>query len=143
MKSFLPKDSGANRAWFVVDAADKPLGRLAVKVAAVLRGKNKVTFSPQVDNGDFVVVLNAGRVKLTGKKLDQKIYDFYSGYRGGRTEIKASVMRERHGDRMIKLAVKGMLPKNTLSRTLITRLKVYQGDKHPHAAQNPQAIEVA
>lgn len=143
MKSFLPKDSGADRAWFVIDAADKPLGRLAVKVATVLRGKNKVTFSPQVDNGDFVVVLNAGRVKLTGKKMDQKIYDFYSGWRGGRTEIKAGVMRERHGDRMIKLAVKGMLPKNTLSRTLITRLKVYQGDKHPHAAQSPQAIEMA
>ncbi|MBA4387557.1 MAG: 50S ribosomal protein L13 [Verrucomicrobia bacterium] len=143
MKTFLPKDSGADRAWYIVDAADRPLGRLAARVASVLRGKNKVTFSPQVDNGDFVVVINAGKVKLTGKKMDQKIYDFYSGFRGGLKEIRASAMRERHPDRMIKLAVHGMLPKNTMSRKLIARLRVYADDKHPHAAQKPQVVEVA
>jgi large subunit ribosomal protein L13 len=143
MKTFLPKDSGTDRTWFVVDAFDKPLGRLAVGLAAMLRGKNKVTFSPQVDNGDFVVVINAEKVKLTGKKEEMKIYDFYSGFRGGLKEITAAAMREKHPERMIQLAVKGMLPKNTMSASLMARLKVYAGDKHPHAAQNPKIVEVA
>lgn len=142
MKTFLPKDPGENRAWLLVDAKDKPLGRLAVKIADILRGKNKVTFAPHVDTGDFIVVTNAEKVKLTGKKNKQKVYNRYSGYRSGLKETTVSVLRERHPDRLIKLAVKGMLPKNNLSRKVIGRLKVYAGDQHPHAAQNPRKIEL-
>lgn len=143
MKTFLPKDSGTNRAWYVVDASNKPLGRLAVGIAMILRGKTKVTYSPQVDTGDFVIVINAEQVKLTGKKEEQKMYASYSGFRGGLKKRTAAAVRARHPERMIKQAVHGMLPKNTLSRKLLTRLNVYAGDKHPHAAQKPQVIEVA
>jgi large subunit ribosomal protein L13 len=135
-KSFLPKEP-SKRAWVLVDAADKPLGRLAVRVADMLRGKHRPTFSPQVDTGDFVVVLNAARVKLSGKKDEQKIYHRYSGYRGGLKEIPASALRERHPDRLVKLAVRGMLPKNAMGRKVLSRLKVYPGKDHPHAAQQP------
>ena len=141
MKTFVAKDPGADRAWFLVDAEDKPLGRVAVKVANALRGRNKPTFTPHVDTGDFVVVINAEKVKLTGRKEEQKVYQRYSGYRGGLKETKASVVRERHPDRLIKLAVKGMLPKNNLSRKIFRRLKVYAGAQHPHEAQNPQAMQ--
>ena len=143
MKTFLPKDPGDNRAWLLVDAKDKPLGRLAVRIADALRGKNKPIFTPHVDTGDFVVVINAEKVKLTGKKEKQKIYQRFSGFRDGRKTTPASVMRERHPDRMIKLAVRGMLPKNTLSRGMFRRLKVYAGDKHPHEAQNPAKVVMA
>jgi large subunit ribosomal protein L13 len=143
MKTTLPKTpKDSDRAWLLVDADEKPLGRLSTRIADVLRGKNKPTFAPHVDTGDFVVVVNAEKVKLTGRKNDQKTYKRYSGYRGGLKETKASVMRETHPERMIELAVKGMLPKNNLSRTVIKRLKVYAGDKHPHAAQNPQSVEL-
>lgn len=142
MKTSLPKDPGDNRAWFLVDAKDKPLGRLAVKIANILRGKNKAIFAPHVDIGDFVVVTNADKVKLTGRKEHQKTYKRYSGFRGGLKEIKASVVRERHPERLIELAVRGMLPKNNLSRKLFTRLKVYAGEQHPHAAQNPRKVEL-
>jgi len=142
MKTSLPKDPGNNRAWFLVDAKDKPLGRLAVKTANILRGKNKATFTPHMDTGDFVVVINADKVKLTGRKEQQKTYKRYSGFRGGVKETKASVVRERHPERLIELAVKGMLPKNNLSRKLFTRLKVYAGEQHPHTAQNPRKVEL-
>jgi len=142
MKTSLPKDPGNNRAWFLVDAKDKPLGRLAVKTANILRGKNKATFTPHMDTGDFVVVINADKVKLTGRKEQQKTYKRYSGFRGGLKETKASVVRERHPERLIELAVKGMLPKNNLSRKLFTRLKVYAGEQHPHTAQNPRKVEL-
>ena len=142
MKTFVPKDAGTERAWLLIDATDKPLGRLAVKIADILRGKNKPTFAPHVDTGDFVVVINAEKVKRTGKKDEQKIYQRYTGHRSGLKETPASVMRERHPERMIQLAVKGMLPKNNLSRKIFTKLKVYAGDQHPHAAQNPQPVEV-
>jgi len=138
MKTTLPKDPGDTRTWLLVDADNKTLGRLAVRIADALRGKDKPTFSPQVDTGVFVVVVNAEKIKLTGRKEEQKIYQRYSGYRGGRKETKASVVRERHPDRMIKQAVKGMLPKNNLSRQMFRRLKVYAGDTHPHEAQAPQ-----
>jgi len=141
MKTFLPKDPGADRQWFVMDAEGQSLGRLAVKVVKFLRGKQKVCFTPQVDLGDFVVVINAGKVRLTGRKADQKIYKQYSGYRGGLKETKASVMRERHPDRMIKQAVLRMLPKNNLSRKLFRRLKVYAGKDHPHVAQKPTTVK--
>lgn len=142
MKSFLPRAEDVDRKWLVVDAADRPLGRLAVRIADVLRGKNKPTFSPQVDTGEFVVVVNAEKVKLTGRKEDQKMYQRYSGHRGGQKSVPAAVMRERHPDRMIRLAVQGMLPKNTLSRGMLRRLKVYAGSAHPHAAQKPQTMEL-
>jgi len=140
MKSFVAKDPKDDRAWFVVDAQDKPLGRLAVRIADVLRGKNKPTFTRHVDTGSFVVVINADKVKLTGRKEEQKTYKRYSGHRGGLKEIKASVVRERHPDRLVRMAVKGMLPRNNLSRQMFRRLKVYAGEEHPHAAQNPQVM---
>jgi large subunit ribosomal protein L13 len=140
MKSTLPKDPGDDREWLVVDAADRPLGRLAVKIANSLRGKDKPTFSPQVDTGAFVVVVNADKVKLSGRKNEQKVYQRYSGWRGGLREIPAATMRERHPDWMIKLAVQRMLPKNRLSRQMVRRLKVYAGAAHPHDAQQPHAV---
>jgi large subunit ribosomal protein L13 len=140
-KSTLAKDPGTAREWLLFDASDKPLGRLAVRIANVLRGKTKPTYTPHIDTGAFVVVVNAAKVKLTGRKNEQKIYHRYSGFRGGLKLIKASTMRERHPDRMIKLAVKRMLPKNYLSRTLFGRLKVYAGDQHPHEAQKPLKVE--
>jgi large subunit ribosomal protein L13 len=142
MKTTLPKDPGDKRGWVLVDAEDIALGRLAVGVANVLRGRDKPTFAPHVDTGQFVVVVNAEKVKLTGRKNEQKIYQRYSGYRGGLKETTAAVMREKHPDRIISLAVKGMLPKNNLSRKMQRRLKVYAGEKHPHEAQNPTKIEV-
>ena len=142
MKSFIAKNPGAAREWVVVDAADKPLGRLAAKVADVLRGKDKPTFTPHVDSGSFVVVVNAQKVKLTGRKEDQKIYQHYTGYRSGLKETPASVMRERQPERMIELAVRGMLPKNKLSRKILRHLKVYAGAEHPHEAQGAKAVEL-
>ena len=141
MKTTLPKPV-TDRPWWVVDAADKPLGRLAVKIANVLRGKDKACYTPHIDTGDFVVVVNAEKVKLTGRKNEQKTYKRYTGYRGGLREVKASVVRERHPDRLIKMAVKGMLPRNNLSRSMFRRLKVYAGSEHPHAAQKVRAIEL-
>lgn len=142
MKSFVAKDPGNARKWMVVDASGKSLGRLAVGIADALRGKRKATFTPHVDTGDFVVVVNAEKVKLTGKKEQQKTYDRYSGYRSGLKQIPASALRERHPDRMIKLAVRGMLPKNNLSRSIFKRLKVYAGAEHPHVAQHPEQVEL-
>ena len=137
MKSTLPKDPGSDREWILVDAANKPLGRLAVEIANILRGKNKPTFSPQVDTGEFVIVVNAEKVKLTGRKEEQKIYKRYSGWRGGLKQVVAKEVRAKHPERMITQAVKGMLPKNNLSRKTLGRLKVYAGAEHPHAAQQP------
>ena len=142
MKTTLPQDPGDKRGWTVVDIKDKPLGGAAVVIANILRGKNRPDYSPQVDIGDFVVVLNADKVKLTGKKEEQKIYQDFSGYRGGLKETKASVVRERHPDRMIRDAVKGMLPKNKLGRRYSKRLRVYVGNEHPHGLHNPQTVEV-
>jgi large subunit ribosomal protein L13 len=142
MKTFLPSDPGQNRAWYVVDATDKVLGRLAVKIANTLRGRQKTTFSPQIDTGDFVVVVNAGKVKLTGNKSETKTYKRYTGYWSGLKEVKAGTMRERHPEKMIALAVKGMLPANNQSRKMMTRLKVYAGESHPHAAQKLQQLDV-
>lgn len=141
MKTFLPKEPEyRSREWTLVDATDKPLGRLAVRIANVLRGRNKPTFSPQVDTGPFVVVINAASVKLTGRKESQKIYQTFSGYPGGLKEMNAAEVRKRHPDRLIKLAVKGMMPKGTLCRNMLKRLKVYPGGDHPHKAQNPRPL---
>jgi large subunit ribosomal protein L13 len=137
MKSFRPKISEEDRKWCIVDAAGKPLGRLAVNIANALRGKDRPTFDPSVDQGGFVVVINADKVRLSGRKLEQKEYDYYSGWRGGRKVFTAKTMMEKHPDRVILQAVRGMLPKNTIARKMMTRIKVYRGPEHPHAAQKP------
>lgn len=130
------------RTWFVVDATDKPAGRLASSIAAILRGKNKPTFTPSVDMGDFVVVINAEKVKLTGNKEETKVYQKFTGFPGGLKKDSAATIRAKDPERIITQAVKGMLPKNNMSRTHLTRLKVYVGAEHPHASQKPQALEL-
>jgi large subunit ribosomal protein L13 len=141
-KTYVAKREEAleNRAWWVIDAEGKPLGRLASRIATVLRGKNKPTFTPHVDAGDFVIVVNAQKVKLTGKKLDQKEYVRHSGEPGGFRSETYGHLLQRKPELPITKAVKGMLPKNTLGRELLTKLKVYAGPDHPHAAQKPQPL---
>ena len=143
MKTTLPKDRGTERDWYLVDAADKPVGRLAVQIANILRGRQNPTYTPHMDTGDFVVVINAARVKLTGRKEEQKQYQRYSGFRGGLKKESAAMVRARNPERIVEQAVKGMMPKNHLNRKLYSRLKVYAGPEHPHEAQMPKAINVA
>ncbi|MBE3597239.1 MAG: 50S ribosomal protein L13 [Hydrogenibacillus sp.] len=142
--TYMPKGDAylSERRWYVVDAAGKTLGRLASEVAALLRGKHKPTFTPHVDMGDFVIVINAEHIHLTGKKWTDKIYYSHSGYPGGLKARTAREMRERAPERMIELAVWGMLPKNRLGRKMLKKLKVYRGAEHPHAAQNPIPYEL-
>jgi large subunit ribosomal protein L13 len=142
MKTFMPKEAEIKRDWLLVDATDLPTGRLAVIIADALRGRDKPTYTPHVDTGAFVVVINCEKVKLSGNKEDQKIYQDYSGYTSGRTEKKASVIREKNPQRIITQAVKGMLPTNRQSRQTIKRLKVYAGPEHPHQAQQLQELKV-
>ncbi|MFQ5895599.1 MAG: 50S ribosomal protein L13, partial [Nitrospinota bacterium] len=130
----------AGRRWLLVDAAGRPLGRVASRVAHLLRGKHKPTYTPHVDGGDHVVVVNASRVLLTGKKPQQKLYRRHSGYTGHLKEISAEHLRARHPERLIVLAVRGMLPKSILGRQMIRKLRVYGGPKHPHVAQRPEPI---
>jgi large subunit ribosomal protein L13 len=132
----------AQRRWFVVDAQGKVLGRMASEIAKVLRGKNKPIFTPNADTGDFVIVVNARGVRLTGKKLERKIYYRHTDYPGGIRERSAAKMLDEKPADLIRLAVKGMLPKNRLSRRLVTKLKVYAGPEHPHQAQNPQPLAI-
>lgn len=143
-RTFTAKKAEAdkNRTWFVVDAADKPLGRLASEIARVLRGKHKPTYTPHIDTGDFVIVVNAGKVKLTGNKLDKKFYYHHSGIPGGFRAEAYRHLIERKPEMPIEKAVKGMLPKNVLGREMFTKLKVYATPDHPHAAQKPQVLEV-
>jgi large subunit ribosomal protein L13 len=142
MKTTLINEKDVQRAWYVVDATDKPVGRLASKIAHVLRGKSKPAFAPQSDLGDFVVVLNAEKVRFTGAKEDQKTYTSYSRFPGGLRRTTAREMRKKHPEYLISHAVKNMLPKNKLSREMFARLKVYAGTEHPHAAQKPQVLEL-
>ncbi len=142
MKTFVPKEADVVREWFVVDAAGKTTGRLAVVIANTLRGRNKPTYTPHVDTGAFVVVTNADKIKLTGNKEEKKIYQDYSGYSSGRTETKAKDIRAKNPERIITQAVKGMLPVNRQSRQILTRLKVYAGADHPHAAQQVQELKI-
>ena len=130
------------RQWFVVDVADRVLGRAASQIATVLRGKHKPIFTPHVDTGDFVIVVNAGQVRLTGRKLERKLYHRHSGYMGGIRTMTAGRMLEKHPERMFERAVRGMLPKGPLGRKMITKLKVYKGAEHPHEAQQPKPLEV-
>jgi len=132
------KPADVVRDWYIIDAEDVILGRMATRIATVLRGKHKVTFTPHVDVGDHVIVINAGKVKLTGNKLDQKHYHRYSGYFGGLKSIPARKVLANDSERMIVQAVKGMLPKNRLGKQMLTKLKVYDGAEHPHAAQQPK-----
>jgi large subunit ribosomal protein L13 len=140
MRTYSAKPGEIPHDWFVVDASEHNLGRLATQIATVLRGKHKPTFTPHVDTGDFVVVVNASKVQLTGAKLDDKHYHSYSGYPGGLRSIDARTVREADPERMIREAVKGMLPKNRLARQIIKKLKVYAGTDHPHAAQKPAPL---
>jgi large subunit ribosomal protein L13 len=142
MKTYTPKINDINAEWWVVDAAGKPLGRVATEVARVLRGKHKPIFTPHLDTGDHVVVLNASHVKLTGNKADQKTYFRHSGYMGGEQHIPFRRMLASHPERIIELAVKGMLPKNALGRQLRSKLRVYAGAEHPHAGQQPRTLEI-
>lgn len=142
MKTTLPKEAEIIRAWHLVDAENKVLGRLAVKIANLLRGKIKPIFTPHIDTGDFVVVVNARKVRLTANKNEQKMYVNYSGYRHGHKSTAAGAIRQRNPERMIYDAVRRMLPKNRLMRTAFQRLKVYPDAEHPHAAQNPKPLAV-
>jgi len=137
-----PADAQATRAWFVVDATDKPLGRLASEIARVLRGKHKPTFTPHTDTGDFVIVVNAAQVKLTGQKLDKKFYYRHSGIPGGFKQESYRHLLARNPEFPIEKAVKGMLPKNVLGREMLTKLKIYATADHPHAAQKPQPLQI-
>jgi large subunit ribosomal protein L13 len=139
MKTFIPENPGLARGWQLVDAAEKPLGRLAVNIANALRGKTCAKFNPSVDTGDFIIVINADKVRLTGRKMTQKEYQRYSGWRGGLKTFTAETMLEKYPERVIMEAVWGMLPKNNISRWMMTRIKVYRGTEHPHSAQKPVA----
>ena len=143
MKTHLPKVNLEQRKWHVIDAKGVVLGRLAVQVADVLRGKNKPVYTPHLDAGDFVVVINAEKVVLTGKKETDKRYMSYSGWKGGEKYRSVAEVRAKHPDKLITHAVHGMVPKNRLGRVLLTKLKVYKGPEHPHAAQQPQPLALA
>ena len=142
MKTYTPKLDEIERRWWVVDAGGKVLGRLASEIAQVLRGKHKPMFTPHLDTGDYVIVINADKVRLTGSKADKKAYFRHSGYMGGERFIPFRDMLEQHPERVIDLAVKGMLPKNNLGRLMRRKLKVYAGAAHPHEAQQPRPLEI-
>ena len=141
MKSYMAKANEVERKWYVIDAEGKVLGRLASEIASVLRGKRKPIFTPHVDCGDFVIVINADKVVLTGDKLNQKIHAYHTGYPGGRKEVVYAEMMAKRPEKVIELAVKGMLPKSRLGRQMIKKLKVYAGAEHPHSAQSPEVYE--
>ncbi len=143
MKTFSAKAQDVDRKWWVIDAKDKVLGQVAVAAANILRGKNKPIFTPHVDTGDFVVVVNADKVILTGKKEQQKVYTSVSGYIGGQKVETAEKLRARRPELLVERAVRGMIPHNRLGRAINKKLKIYNGAEHPHEAQNPQPFEVA
>ena len=142
MSTFMQKKETVERKWYVVDAEGQTLGRLATKVATVLRGKHKPTYTPHVDCGDYVIVINAEKVVLTGNKLEDKMYYNHSGFPGGLRERNAKTMIEKYPEEMVERAVKGMLPKNTLGRDMFRHLFVYKGSEHKHSAQKPESLEV-
>ncbi|MDD4296406.1 MAG: 50S ribosomal protein L13 [Ruminiclostridium sp.] len=142
MKTFMANAANVEKKWFVVDVEGKVLGRAASEVAKILRGKHKPTFTPHVDTGDYVIVLNADKIVLTGRKLDNKLYRHHSGYIGGLKEIKYRHFLEKNPEKVFELAVKRMLPKNTLGRQMFKKLKVYAGSEHQHQAQQPEVLEL-
>jgi large subunit ribosomal protein L13 len=142
MSTYLAKPGELKQDWHVVDASDQVLGRLAAKLAVILQGKHKPTYTPHVDTGDFVVVLNAEKIRVTGKKAEVIEYDTYSRYPGGRRLYSYNTMLDKHPERLLELAVKRMMPKNKLGRHMLAKLKIYKGETHPHAAQQPKALAV-
>ena len=142
MKTYLTKPADVERQWYVVDAEGKNLGRLASEIAKILRGKHKPIYSPSVDCGDYVIVLNADKISVTGRRLDQKYYYRHSGYPGGISSISLREQLEKHPTRPLEAAVKGMLPKNPLGRKMLKKLKLYTGSEHPHQAQQPVELEL-
>ena len=143
MKTFMAKDATrAEAKWYIVDATDVVLGRLASQVANVLRGKHKPTFTPNVDTGDYVIVINADKVKLTGNKLEDKMYTYHTGYVGGLKQIPYKTMMENKSDVVVFEAIKGMIPHNALGRKVIQKLRIYKGAEHGHAAQNPEVLKI-
>lgn len=140
MSTFMAKKEEVKRDWYVIDAANKPLGRVASKVAMILRGKHKPIYTPHVDTGDFVIVINADKVALTGKKLDNKMYYHHTGYPGGIKETNARTLMKKSPEKVVYKAVWGMLPHNVLGRKMIKKLKIYSGPQHPHEAQQPQQL---
>ena len=141
MNTYVTKAADVNREWLVIDAAGQTLGRLATVIASLLRGKHKGNYATNIDMGDFVVVINATKIVVTGNRLDDKMYRRHTGYPGGLIEIPLRTMLDKHPDRVIRYAVKGMLPKTKLGRKMLNKLKVYGGDDHPHQAQNPRVFD--
>ena len=141
-KTYVTKPAEVERSWYVVDAEGQTLGRLASEIAQIIRGKHKPTFNPAVDCGDYVIVVNAEKIHVTGRRKDQKKYYHHSGYMGGLTEVTLRQQLEKHPDRVINSAVRGMLPRNKLGRKMIKKLKVYAGPSHPHEAQQPEQLEL-
>jgi len=142
VRTYTPKPGDVQRDWYVIDATDVVLGRLATHVATLLRGKHKATFAPHVDGGDFVIVINAGKVALTGNKREQKLAYTHSGYPGGLRAVAYSDLLEKHPERAVEKAVRGMIPKTSLGRAQFGKLKVYAGSEHPHSAQQPKTFEI-
>ena len=142
MKTYIAKSETVQRDWYLVDASGKTLGRLAAELAHRLRGKHKPVYTPHVDTGDYLVVVNADKIAVTGKKLQDKMYHRFTGYIGNLKSETLGQALERHPERVIEIAVKGMLPKNTLGRAMYRKLKVYKGSEHPHAAQQPQTLDI-
>lgn len=142
MKSFMAKPLEIERKWYVIDAEGKPLGRLASEVASILRGKRKPIFTPHVDTGDYVIIVNAEKVLFTGRKLDKKLYRHHTGHPGGLKEVTARELMAKKPEQALRLAIKGMLPKNSLGRQMFTKLKVYAGAEHNHQAQQPEVLDI-
>ena len=143
MRTYTPKPGDVERTWYVIDATDVVLGRLATHVATLLRGKHKATFAPHIDNGDFVIVINSDKVALTGNKRENKLAYRHSGYPGGLSSVTYGELLAKRSDRAVEKAVRGMLPKNSIARAQLTKLKVYTGAEHPHGAQQPQPFTIS
>jgi len=142
MDTFFPKEGDLNKKWYVADAQEAVLGRLSARIAAILRGKHKAIYTPHTDTGDYVIVINASKVRLTGNKLQQKTYERYSGYPGGLRSVPAKTLLATKPEEIVRLSVRGMLPKNALGRKMLKKLKVYKGSDHPHKAQMPEALDM-
>ena len=142
MDTFFPKEGDLNKKWYVADAQEAVLGRLSARIAAILRGKHKTIYTPHTDTGDYVIVINASKVRLTGNKLQQKTYERYSGYPGGLRSVTVKTLLATKPEEIIRLSVRGMLPKNALGRKMLKKLKVYKGNEHPHKAQMPEALDM-
>lgn len=142
MKTVMPSGEQIERKWYLIDASGKTLGRLASEIAKILKGKNKPIYTPYVDTGDFVVVINAEKVVVTGKKPEQKMYRHHTGWVGNLKEVKYKIMMQKHPERILSFAVKGMLPKNSLGRKMFKKLKIYVGPEHKHEAQQPEVLDI-